>query len=54
MTTDVTTVGGRVKVGGESWAARPLDPSRTIPAGTCVAVAKVDGASLVVYEQELS
>jgi membrane protein implicated in regulation of membrane protease activity len=52
VTEDVTPRGGRVKVGGESWAARALDPTREIPAGTSVSVAKVDGATLVVYDTE--
>jgi membrane protein implicated in regulation of membrane protease activity len=52
VTEDVTARGGRVKVGGESWAARALDPTREIPAGTSVSVAKVDGATLVVYDTE--
>lgn len=44
---------GRVKLGGESWAARPLVPGATVPVGTTVAVAKVDGATVVVYPEEL-
>jgi membrane protein implicated in regulation of membrane protease activity len=44
---------GRVKLGGESWAARPLVTGSTLPVGTSVTVAKVDGAHLVVYSEEL-
>ena len=44
---------GRVKVGGESWAARPLAFGTTLEVGSTVVVAKVDGATLVVYPEEL-
>lgn len=54
VTTDVDRTGGRVKLGGESWAARPLDPTSALPAGTSVTVAQVDGATLVVYPSELT
>lgn len=46
--TEVTTVGGEVKVGGEIWTARSLDGT-TIPAGTEVEVYEIDGAVAVVY-----
>ena len=54
VTTRIDRVGGRVKLGGESWAARALDPTTTLPEGTAVTVAQVDGATLVVYQSELS
>ncbi len=44
---------GRVKLGGESWAARSLTPGIGVPAGGSVVVVKVDGATLVVYPEEL-
>ncbi|MFN2536983.1 MAG: NfeD family protein [Mycobacteriales bacterium] len=50
---EVTDQGGRVKLGGESWAARPLAPGTVVPAGARVAVARVDGATLVVYPEEI-
>jgi membrane protein implicated in regulation of membrane protease activity len=53
VTEDVTDHTGRVKVGGESWAARPLTPGLTLPAGTAVSVAHVDGATLVVFPEEI-
>ena len=53
VTTAVDRTGGRVKLGGETWAARCLDPTQTLPAGTAVTVADVDGATLVVYQSEL-
>lgn len=54
VTTEVTATTGRVTLGGESWAARAVDPSIHIAAGTQVSVASVDGATLVIYEQDLT
>ncbi len=54
VTTGIDRVGGRVKLGGESWAARAIDPSTPLPEGTAVTVAQVDGATLVVYPSELT
>jgi membrane protein implicated in regulation of membrane protease activity len=53
VTQQIDHTGGRVKLGGESWAARALDPTRPLPEGTAVTVAEVDGATLVVYQSEL-
>jgi membrane protein implicated in regulation of membrane protease activity len=53
VTEEVTEHGGRVKLGGESWAARTLTPGLVLPSGTHVAVAKVDGATLVVFPEEI-
>lgn len=44
---------GRVTLGGESWAARALTPGSTIDAGASVVVSSVDGATVVVYPEEL-
>jgi membrane protein implicated in regulation of membrane protease activity len=44
---------GRVKLGGESWPARPLAFGAMLPVDSTVVVAKVDGATLVVYPEEL-
>lgn len=44
---------GRVQLGGESWAARALAPGMVIAAGAAVSVAEVDGATLVVFPEEL-
>lgn len=52
VTAEVTAEGGRVTLGGESWAARPLDATRTLAGGQSVTVASVDGATLVVYDPE--
>jgi membrane protein implicated in regulation of membrane protease activity len=53
VTTEVTAHGGRVKLGGESWAARTLTPGLVLAPGTHVAVAEVDGATLVVFPEEI-
>jgi membrane protein implicated in regulation of membrane protease activity len=53
VTEAITDTTGRVKLGGESWAARPLAPGRTIHVGSRVAIASVDGATVVVYPEEL-
>ena len=50
---EVASMTGRVQLGGESWAARPLAPGMVIPPGTAVSVAKVEGATLVVFPEEL-
>jgi membrane protein implicated in regulation of membrane protease activity len=54
VTKQIDRTGGRVKLGGESWAARALDPTTPLPEGTAVTVAEVDGATLVVYQSELT
>jgi membrane protein implicated in regulation of membrane protease activity len=53
VTDAITDRAGRVKIGGESWAARPLAAGTTIAVGSTVAIARVDGASVVVYPEEL-
>jgi membrane protein implicated in regulation of membrane protease activity len=53
VTEEVTAHGGRVKLGGESWAARTLAAGLVLAPGTHVAVAKVDGATLVVFPEEI-
>ena len=53
VTEEVTGHTGRVSLGGESWAARPLTPGTTLAVGTSVVVSTVDGASVVVYSEEL-
>ncbi len=53
VTDAVTDHTGRVKLGGESWAARPMVPGSTLAVGSTVQVAQVDGAHLVVYSEEL-
>ena len=52
VTVDVSPVGGRVKLGGETWAARSLDPDLEIAVGTPVQVLEVDGSTLVVHARQ--
>ena len=42
--------GGRVKIGGEIWSARPYDEDHVIEPGTRVEVLKIDGATALVSE----
>lgn len=41
--------GGRVKIGGEEWSARSYVPDEVFAAGTEVEVAKIEGATALVY-----
>jgi membrane protein implicated in regulation of membrane protease activity len=42
--------GGRVKIAGEVWTARSFEEGRVIEPGSTVQVAKIDGATALVYE----
>lgn len=41
---------GRIKLDGEVWTARPLDPADVYEAGVTVYVMKIDGATAVVWK----
>ncbi|MEV6276794.1 NfeD family protein [Nocardia sp. NPDC051832] len=41
---------GLVKLGGETWTARPMDPAEVYEPGTTVSVWKIDGATAVVWK----
>ena len=49
----VTEHTGRVKVGGETWSARLLSPGEPLAAGAHALVESVDGATLVVFPEEI-
>ena len=49
---EVSDQGGRVRIGGEEWSARPYDETLVIPAGTKVDVLQIEGASALVYPRE--
>jgi membrane protein implicated in regulation of membrane protease activity len=52
---EVSDHGGRVRIGGEDWSARPYDEDMVIPAGTKVDVFKIEGVTALVYpRQELA
>lgn len=53
VTEEIAAHSGRVTLGGESWAARPLTAGMVLPVGSHVAVAHVDGATLVVFPEEI-
>jgi membrane protein implicated in regulation of membrane protease activity len=49
---EVSNHGGRVRIGGEEWSARPYDETLVIPAGAQVDVLQIEGASALVYPRE--
>jgi membrane protein implicated in regulation of membrane protease activity len=52
--TEITTAtGGRVRIGGETWSARPYADDLVIPAGEWVEVMEIDGATAVVHPTAL-
>ena len=46
----VSSDGGRVKIGGEEWTARPYDEDEVYAEGTRVEVLKIEGATALVSE----
>lgn len=44
--------GGLVKLGGETWTARPYDEHMSIDVGRTVDVIQIKGATALVYESE--
>ena len=46
----VDDLGGRVKLGGDIWSARGFIDGHVIEPGTRVEVAKIEGATALVYE----
>jgi membrane protein implicated in regulation of membrane protease activity len=42
--------GGRVKIGGEEWSARAFFEEQTLQPGARVEVAKIEGATALVFE----
>ena len=49
---EVTDDGGKVRIGGELWSARPYDESLVIPAGSTVDVFAIEGATALVHPRE--
>ena len=45
----VDGTGGRVRIGGEEWSARSYMPDEVLEPGTQVEVAKIEGATALVY-----
>ena len=50
VTERVDDLGGQVKIGGEIWSARAFMEGQVIEPGTRVEVAKIEGATALVYE----
>jgi membrane protein implicated in regulation of membrane protease activity len=50
VTERVDDLGGQVKIGGEVWSARAYLDGQVIEPGTRVEVAKIEGATALVYE----
>ena len=42
--------GGRIRLGGEEWSARAFVPDQVFEPGARVEVAKIEGATALVYE----
>jgi membrane protein implicated in regulation of membrane protease activity len=49
---DVGPHGGRIKIGGEEWSARPYDEMSVIPTGSTVDVLQIKGATALVHPRE--
>lgn len=49
---EVNMHGGRIRIGGEVWSARPYDETLVIPAGRMVDVMQIEGATALVYPRE--
>ena len=49
---EVTDDGGKVRIGGELWSARPYDESQVIPVGSSVDVFAIGGATALVHPRE--
>lgn len=51
--TEVSRRGGRVRIGGEEWSARPYDPDVVIPGDAIVDVLAIEGVTALVYPREV-
>ncbi|MER7492780.1 NfeD family protein [Streptomyces pharetrae] len=49
VVSEVTGLGGRVRIDGEEWTARAYDETLVIPPGTIVDVLEIRGATAFVY-----
>ena len=49
---EITDEGGKVRIGGELWSARPYDESQVIPVGSTVNVFAIEGATALVHPRE--
>jgi membrane protein implicated in regulation of membrane protease activity len=49
---EVTSLAGRVRIGGDVWSARSYEESQVIPAGSTVDVFAIEGATALVHPRE--
>ncbi|HXS66373.1 MAG TPA: NfeD family protein [Streptosporangiaceae bacterium] len=49
---EVSPHGGRIRIGGEEWSARPYDEMSVIPSGSTVDVLQITGATALVHPRE--
>ncbi|MFE0747909.1 NfeD family protein [Gordonia sp. NPDC058843] len=49
VTEQVDVNDGRVKIDGDVWSARAMDPTQVLEPGTHVTVVEIDGATAVVF-----
>ncbi|MFD7441652.1 NfeD family protein [Streptomyces sp. NPDC059909] len=52
VVSEVTGLGGRVRIGGEEWTARAYDETLVIPPGATVDVIEISGATALVHPRE--
>ncbi|MGX1274284.1 NfeD family protein [Streptomyces phaeoluteigriseus] len=52
VVSEVTGLGGRVRIEGEEWTARAYDETLVIPRGTAVDVMEISGTTALVYPRE--
>jgi membrane protein implicated in regulation of membrane protease activity len=53
VVSQVDSVSGTVRIGGEVWSARSYDETQVLPEGTRVTVFDIEGATALVYPKEL-
>lgn len=52
VVSEVTGLGGRVRIDGEEWTARAYDETLVIPPGASVDVIEISGATAIVYPRD--
>ncbi|GAB2865283.1 NfeD family protein [Streptomyces deserti] len=52
VVSEVTGLGGRVRIDGEEWTARAYDETLVIPPGKTVDVIEIKGATAIVYPRD--
>ncbi|MCG8971705.1 NfeD family protein [Streptomyces sp. CL12-4] len=52
VTSEVTATGGRIRIDGEEWTARPYDETLVIATGATVDVIQISGTTAFVYPRD--